>query len=282
MRPRIEAVRGGTRHQPEPGTRRERLAGLVSGQALVPESRLLVPVVGDPRRQGALGVRAAAGVVGNAVNGLESAAEPAPARPNFSVTKPWHYSAAAGRGVQRSQGVCTRVHGGQPSGEGTCPRRGASKWRFAGDGLSLAQLPSRRKMETLKRLGRLAKPDDWRLSFHLRDGYRHVGMAPTFQKAVCRAGGAAPGQSPPLGKQRHSAHFRQARSGAGGAPPLPEVCGGSAGKHGGFQEGAGRAGASQDAGARKDAGETSIGRVPGKGGSCTSLGAHTLMRRDES
>eukprot|EP00854_Cymbomonas_tetramitiformis_P014030 gene14030-biopygen14445 len=41
---------------------------------------------------------------------------------------------------------------------------------------------SRCKMETLKKLRRLAQPDDWCFSFDLQDGYHAVGIDPECQE----------------------------------------------------------------------------------------------------
>ncbi|KAK3273536.1 hypothetical protein CYMTET_18226 [Cymbomonas tetramitiformis] len=53
------------------------------------------------------------------------------------------------------------------------------------DGLPLVEralCQVRCKMETLKKLRRLAKPNDWCISFDLQDGYHVVGINPAFQE----------------------------------------------------------------------------------------------------
>ncbi|KAK3278933.1 hypothetical protein CYMTET_13156 [Cymbomonas tetramitiformis] len=64
------------------------------------------------------------------------------------------------------------------------PKPGTNKWRFVMDfrWLNAHCVKSRCKMETLKKLRRLAKPNDWCFSFDLQDGYHVVGIDPAFQE----------------------------------------------------------------------------------------------------
>ncbi|KAK3233421.1 hypothetical protein CYMTET_56282 [Cymbomonas tetramitiformis] len=64
------------------------------------------------------------------------------------------------------------------------PKPGTNKWRLVMDfrWLNSHCVKSRCKMETLKKLRRLAKPNDWCISFDLQDGYHVVGIDPAFQE----------------------------------------------------------------------------------------------------
>ncbi|KAK3238437.1 hypothetical protein CYMTET_51557 [Cymbomonas tetramitiformis] len=64
------------------------------------------------------------------------------------------------------------------------PKPGTNKWRLVMDfrWLNAHCVKSRCKMETLKKLRRLAKPSDWCFSFDLQDGYHVVGIDPAFQE----------------------------------------------------------------------------------------------------
>ncbi|KAK3240781.1 hypothetical protein CYMTET_49399 [Cymbomonas tetramitiformis] len=64
------------------------------------------------------------------------------------------------------------------------PKPKTSKWRLVMDlrQLNAHCMKSRYKMETLKKLRRLAKPDDWCFSFDLQDGYHAVGIDPEYQE----------------------------------------------------------------------------------------------------
>ncbi|KAK3233721.1 hypothetical protein CYMTET_56004 [Cymbomonas tetramitiformis] len=64
------------------------------------------------------------------------------------------------------------------------PKPGTNKWRLVMDfrWLNAHCVKSRCKMETLKKLRRLAKPNDWCFSFDLQDGYHVVGIDPAFQE----------------------------------------------------------------------------------------------------
>ncbi|KAK3269832.1 hypothetical protein CYMTET_21730 [Cymbomonas tetramitiformis] len=64
------------------------------------------------------------------------------------------------------------------------PKPGTNKWRLVMDfrWLNAHCVKSRCKMETLKKLHRLAKPNDWCFSFDLQDGYHVVGIDPAFQE----------------------------------------------------------------------------------------------------
>ncbi|KAK3280628.1 hypothetical protein CYMTET_11540 [Cymbomonas tetramitiformis] len=64
------------------------------------------------------------------------------------------------------------------------PKPGTNKWRLVMDfrWLNAHCVKSRCKMETLKKLRRLAKPNDWCISFDLQDGYHVVGIDPAFQE----------------------------------------------------------------------------------------------------
>ncbi|KAK3267531.1 hypothetical protein CYMTET_23912 [Cymbomonas tetramitiformis] len=64
------------------------------------------------------------------------------------------------------------------------PKPGTNKWRLVMDfrWLNSHCVKSRCKMETLKKLRRLAKPNDWCFSFDLQDGYHVVGIDPAFQE----------------------------------------------------------------------------------------------------
>ncbi|KAK3259929.1 hypothetical protein CYMTET_31091 [Cymbomonas tetramitiformis] len=64
------------------------------------------------------------------------------------------------------------------------PKPGTNKWRLVMDfrWLNAHCVKSRCKMETLKKLRRLAKPNDWCISFDLQDGYHVVGIEPAFQE----------------------------------------------------------------------------------------------------
>ncbi|KAK3278966.1 hypothetical protein CYMTET_13125 [Cymbomonas tetramitiformis] len=61
---------------------------------------------------------------------------------------------------------------------------GTNKWRLIVDmrWLNSFCVKSKVKMETLKKLRRLAEPGDWCFSFDLQDGYHAVGIDPDFQK----------------------------------------------------------------------------------------------------
>ena len=61
---------------------------------------------------------------------------------------------------------------------------GVNKWRLIVDmrWLNSFCVKSKVKMETLKKLRRLAEPGDWCFSFDLQDGYHAVGIDPDFQK----------------------------------------------------------------------------------------------------
>ncbi|KAK3287913.1 hypothetical protein CYMTET_4591 [Cymbomonas tetramitiformis] len=63
------------------------------------------------------------------------------------------------------------------------PKPGTNKWRLVVNFRWLNQwcLKNRVKMETLKKLRRLAKPGDWFFSFDLQDGFHAVGIHPDFQ-----------------------------------------------------------------------------------------------------
>ncbi|KAK3248980.1 hypothetical protein CYMTET_41578 [Cymbomonas tetramitiformis] len=64
------------------------------------------------------------------------------------------------------------------------PKPGTNKWRLVMDfrWLNAHCLKSRCKMETLKKLRRLAKPNDWCFSFDLQDGYHLVGIDKDFSE----------------------------------------------------------------------------------------------------
>ncbi|KAK3276039.1 hypothetical protein CYMTET_15868 [Cymbomonas tetramitiformis] len=64
------------------------------------------------------------------------------------------------------------------------PKPGTSKWRLVVDFRWLNQwcVKNRVKMETLKKLRRLAKPGDWCFSFDLQDGFHALGIHPDFQR----------------------------------------------------------------------------------------------------
>ncbi|KAK3239619.1 hypothetical protein CYMTET_50463 [Cymbomonas tetramitiformis] len=64
------------------------------------------------------------------------------------------------------------------------PKPGTNKWRLVMDfrWLNSHCVKSRCKMETLKKLQRLAKPNDWCFSFDLQDGCHVVGIDPAFQE----------------------------------------------------------------------------------------------------
>ncbi|KAK3266376.1 hypothetical protein CYMTET_24998 [Cymbomonas tetramitiformis] len=64
------------------------------------------------------------------------------------------------------------------------PKPGTHKWRLVMDfrWLNAHCVKSRCKMETLKKLRRLAKPNDWYISFDLQDGYHVMGIDPAFQE----------------------------------------------------------------------------------------------------
>ncbi|KAK3266657.1 hypothetical protein CYMTET_24735 [Cymbomonas tetramitiformis] len=64
------------------------------------------------------------------------------------------------------------------------PKPGTNKWRLVMDfrWLNAHCVKSRCKMEMLKKLRRLAKPNDWCFSFDLQDGYHVVGIDPAFQE----------------------------------------------------------------------------------------------------
>ncbi|KAK3260600.1 hypothetical protein CYMTET_30444 [Cymbomonas tetramitiformis] len=61
---------------------------------------------------------------------------------------------------------------------------GTNKWRLVVDFRWLNQwcVKNRVKMETLKKLRRLAKPGDWCFSFDLQDGFHALGIHPDFQR----------------------------------------------------------------------------------------------------
>ncbi|KAK3287273.1 hypothetical protein CYMTET_5205 [Cymbomonas tetramitiformis] len=61
---------------------------------------------------------------------------------------------------------------------------GENKWRLVVDfrWMNSFCVKSKVKMETLKKLCRLAEPNDWCFSFDLQDGYHAVGIDPDFQK----------------------------------------------------------------------------------------------------
>ncbi|KAK3278968.1 hypothetical protein CYMTET_13127 [Cymbomonas tetramitiformis] len=59
------------------------------------------------------------------------------------------------------------------------PTPGKNKWRLV---MNFHCLKSRCKMETLTKLRRLAKPDDWCFSFDLDDGYHLVGIDKEFRE----------------------------------------------------------------------------------------------------
>ncbi|KAK3237305.1 hypothetical protein CYMTET_52609 [Cymbomonas tetramitiformis] len=64
------------------------------------------------------------------------------------------------------------------------PKPGTNKWRLVVDFRWLNQwcVKNRVKMETLKKLRRLAKPGDWCFSFDLQDGFHALGIHPDFQR----------------------------------------------------------------------------------------------------
>ncbi|KAK3262767.1 hypothetical protein CYMTET_28392 [Cymbomonas tetramitiformis] len=64
------------------------------------------------------------------------------------------------------------------------PKPGTDKWRLVMDfcWLNAHCVKSRCKMETLKKLRRLAKPNDWCISFDLQDSYHVVGIDPAYQE----------------------------------------------------------------------------------------------------
>ncbi|KAK3249393.1 hypothetical protein CYMTET_41168 [Cymbomonas tetramitiformis] len=64
------------------------------------------------------------------------------------------------------------------------PKAGSNPWRIVYDFRRLNALcrQSRYKIESLKKLRRLAKKHDWCFSFDLQDGYHCVGIDPDFQK----------------------------------------------------------------------------------------------------
>ncbi|KAK3243856.1 hypothetical protein CYMTET_46510 [Cymbomonas tetramitiformis] len=59
-----------------------------------------------------------------------------------------------------------------------------NQWRLVVDFRWLNQwcVKNRVKMETLKKLRRLAKPGDWCFSFDLQDGFHALGIHPDFQR----------------------------------------------------------------------------------------------------
>ncbi|KAK3248780.1 hypothetical protein CYMTET_41757 [Cymbomonas tetramitiformis] len=63
------------------------------------------------------------------------------------------------------------------------PKPGMNKWRLVVDfrWLNPWCVKNRVKMETLKKLRRLAKPGDWCFSFDLQDGFHALGIHPDFQ-----------------------------------------------------------------------------------------------------
>ncbi|KAK3243136.1 hypothetical protein CYMTET_47193 [Cymbomonas tetramitiformis] len=63
-------------------------------------------------------------------------------------------------------------------------RPGTNKWRLVMDfrWLNAHCVKSQCKMETLKKLRRLAKPDDWCFSFDLQNGHHAVGIHPEYQE----------------------------------------------------------------------------------------------------
>ncbi|KAK3277816.1 hypothetical protein CYMTET_14201 [Cymbomonas tetramitiformis] len=64
------------------------------------------------------------------------------------------------------------------------PKSGTNKWRLVVDFRWLNQwcVKNRVKMETLKKLRRLARPGDWCFSFDLQDGFHALGIHPDFQR----------------------------------------------------------------------------------------------------
>ncbi|KAK3262140.1 hypothetical protein CYMTET_28986, partial [Cymbomonas tetramitiformis] len=64
------------------------------------------------------------------------------------------------------------------------PKPGTNKWRLVVDFRWLNQwcLKSKMRMETLKKLRKLAKPDDWCFTFDLQDGFHALGIHKDFQK----------------------------------------------------------------------------------------------------
>ncbi|KAK3268876.1 hypothetical protein CYMTET_22646 [Cymbomonas tetramitiformis] len=64
------------------------------------------------------------------------------------------------------------------------PKPGTNKWRLVVDLRWLNQwcVKNRVKMETLKKLRRLAKPGDWCFTFDLQDGFHALGIHPDFQR----------------------------------------------------------------------------------------------------
>ncbi|KAK3265932.1 hypothetical protein CYMTET_25408 [Cymbomonas tetramitiformis] len=66
------------------------------------------------------------------------------------------------------------------------PKPGTNKWRLVVDFRWLNQwcVKNRVKMETLKKLRRLAKPGDWCFSFSLQDGFHALGIHPDFQRFI--------------------------------------------------------------------------------------------------
>ncbi|KAK3242252.1 hypothetical protein CYMTET_48045 [Cymbomonas tetramitiformis] len=64
------------------------------------------------------------------------------------------------------------------------PKPGTNKWRLVVDFRWLNQwcLKNRVNMETLKKLRRLAKPNEWCFNFDLKDGFHALGIHPDFQK----------------------------------------------------------------------------------------------------
>ncbi|KAK3242625.1 hypothetical protein CYMTET_47689 [Cymbomonas tetramitiformis] len=99
---------------------------------------------------------------------------------------------AAAAGVAgRGEGEAARERGLDESDEKISrfarflvPKPGTNKWRLVVDFRWLNQwcVKNRVKMETLKKLRRLAKPGDWCFSFDLQDGFHALGIHPDFQK----------------------------------------------------------------------------------------------------
>ncbi|KAK3242073.1 hypothetical protein CYMTET_48217 [Cymbomonas tetramitiformis] len=93
------------------------------------------------------------------------------------------------------------------------PKPGTNKWRLVMDfrWLNAHCVKSRCKMETLKKLRRLAKPNDWCFSFDLQDGYHVVGIDPAFQEYMQFdvRGELFPVRRPSLRLERLATNLRQ-------------------------------------------------------------------------
>ncbi|KAK3252220.1 hypothetical protein CYMTET_38463 [Cymbomonas tetramitiformis] len=126
--------------------------------------------------------------------GLDKAPKP---KPNFSITEVLDAFRPSGRPTERAHPTGKETERCFKTGAWVrarrrrhvsrvfpVPKAGTNKWRLVMDfrWLNAHCVKSRCKMETLKKLRRLAKPKNWCISFDLHDGYHIVGIDPAFHE----------------------------------------------------------------------------------------------------